>query len=111
MRKCQDPSLVITYSNSYVCPDETIFSDMFLLVHLKMYLDTPLLAQLQHKTVDILESKGINFSRLLQTARLLKKRNYYCFWTAPFLGNMKLCHCVQYCIEVYWLSNNVSLSI
>lgn len=62
---------------------------------LNMYFDMPLLAQLQQKTVDILESKDIiNFSGLLQTARLLKKRNYYC------LGNMKPCHCVQYCISL-----------
>lgn len=36
MRKFQDPSLVTTYSNSYVCPDETIFLDVFLLVLLNM---------------------------------------------------------------------------
>lgn len=60
------------------------------------------LAQLQHRTVDVLENKDINFSRLLQTARLLKKMNYYCFWITPFLGNnMKLRHCVQYCTEAY----------
>lgn len=109
MRTFQDPSLVITYSNSYICPDETIFLDMFLLVLLNVYFDMSLLAQLQHKTVDVLENKDINISGLSQTARLLKKRNYHCFWTTRFLGNMT--PCVQYYTEVYWVSNNLSLSV
>lgn len=94
-RKFQDPSLVITGSNSYVCPDETIFLGIFLLVLLNMSLHLPLLAQLQYKALGILLNEDINFSRLLQTTRLLKKINCYCFCTAPFLGKMKLCHCAS----------------
>lgn len=62
IRQFQDPSLVITYSNSSVCPDETIFLDI--LVLLNMYFDMPLLAQLQHETVDIVENKDL---KLFQT--------------------------------------------
>lgn len=94
-RKFQDPSLVITDSNSYVCPDETIFLGIFLLVLLNMSFHLPLLAQLQYKALGILLNEDINFSRLLQTTRLLKKINCYCFCTAPFLGKMKLCHCTS----------------
>lgn len=94
-RKFQDPSLVITDSNSYVCPDETIFLGIFLLVLLNMSFHLPLLAQLQYKALGILLNEDINFSRLLQTTRLLKKINCYCFCTAPFLGKMKLCHCAS----------------
>lgn len=88
-RKFQDPSLVITDSNSYMCPDETIFLGVFLLVLLNLSFHSPLLALLQHKAVGILLNEDINFSRLLQTTRLLKKINCYCFCTAPFLGKMK----------------------
>lgn len=88
-RKFQDPSPVITDSNSYVCPDETIFLGIFLLVLLNMSFYLPLLAPLQHKAVGILLNEDINFSRLLQTPRLLKKINCYCFCTAPFFGKMK----------------------
>lgn len=88
-RKFQDPSPVITDFNSYVCPDETIFLGIFLLVLLNMSFYLPLLAPLQHKAVGILLNEDINFSRLLQTPRLLKKINCYCFCTAPFLGKMK----------------------
>lgn len=94
-RKFQDPSLVITDSNSYVCPDETVFLGIFLLVLLNMSFHLPLLARLQYKALGILLNEDINFSRLLQTTRLLKKINCYCFCTAPFLGKMKLCHCAS----------------
>lgn len=88
-RKFQDPSLVITRSNSYMCSDETIFLGIFLLVLLNMSFHLTILAPLQHKGVGILLKEDINFSRHLQTTRLLKKINCYCFCTASFLGKMK----------------------
>jgi len=65
------------------------------------------LAQLQHRTVDILGNEDMEFSRLLKTTQLLKKSNYYCFWITPFLGDIVPCHCIWYCAEIYWVSSNL----